>query len=190
MTYTPSEIPAYERGSDRRNTFRTFDTCQCPPRAVRTPREFSTKANPRRSETPLARSDSTIGSTLAAKVSASSVRDRRPNAAASRALRGLPSLAPCAFRAASAAFCPFRDQPAFLFRQRSVEVQHERVCIRAKLGDYERNTLGHEIRNEGYVAGEPVELGNQDRTLRPAGTAAAVGVLVEGVEVSSDPSLT
>src|SRR4051812_40960834 len=37
-----------------------------------------------------------------------------------------------------------RYQPSLLLRQRGVEVQHERISIRAKLGHNERNTLGHQ----------------------------------------------
>jgi hypothetical protein len=53
-------------------------------------------------EIPVAQMASTSGMTLPAKRSASKTCASRPSAAACRALRGLPSLAPCAFRWASA----------------------------------------------------------------------------------------
>ena len=62
---------------------------------------------------------------------------------------------------------PLRDQPPFLLRESSVEVQHERVCIRTQFDDDERHLLRHETGDEGNVPGEPVELGNDDRS--PAG---------------------
>ena len=77
---------------------------------------------------------------------------------------------------------PLGDWPPLLLRQRSVEVQHERVRIRAKLSDDERNTLGHEAGNEGHVAGEPVELGHQDRTFLCPASGQRCGQLRPSVE--------
>ena len=58
-----------------------------------------------------------------------------------------------------------RYQPSLFLCQRSIVVQQERVSIRTKLGDDEWHALGHEASNEGHVAGKPIELGHQDRTL-------------------------
>jgi hypothetical protein len=80
-----------------------------PARAVRTPRVFRALAKPRRSVSPFPRNNSTIGRRLAANASASLVSVRRPRAAASFALRRLPSLAPLAFRAARVAFVSLRS---------------------------------------------------------------------------------
>ena len=69
----PPVFPAYKRalGSGRSIRFLTLETCQRPPRAVRTPRVLSASAIPRRSRMPDARSDPTIGMTFAASRSAS-----------------------------------------------------------------------------------------------------------------------
>jgi hypothetical protein len=42
-------------------------------------------------------------------------------------------------------------------------VQHERVCIRTKLGNDEWDPLSHQPGDEGNVAGEAIELGDDDR---------------------------
>jgi hypothetical protein len=44
-------------------------------------------------------------------------------------------------------------------------VQHEWVCIRAQLSYDERHPLCHEAGDEGHVARQPVELGDDDRIL-------------------------
>jgi hypothetical protein len=48
-------------------------------------------------------------------------------------------------------------------------MQHEWVRVGAELGDDERHSLRHQPRNEMYVAGEAIELGDNDRTFRLAG---------------------
>ena len=75
---------------------------------------------------------------------------------------------------------PSRDHPALLLRQCGVEVQHERVGIGAQLCGDERHPRGHQPGDEGDVAGQPIELGDDDgatsslcscqgcRELRPA----------------------
>jgi hypothetical protein len=68
------ELPAYKSAA-RSITFLTFDTCQRPPRAVRTPQAFRLSANPRRSATPFRRRLSMIGQTDAANASADAVDD-------------------------------------------------------------------------------------------------------------------
>jgi hypothetical protein len=63
-------------------------------------------------------------------------------------------------------------------------VQHERVYIRAQLGDDERNTLSHQAGYEGHVARQSVELGYYDRTFAGAASGQRCGQLrttVEGI---------
>ena len=45
-----------------------------------------------------------------------------------------------------------------MFRQRRVEMQHERVSVAAEFGDDERHALGHEAGNERDIARQPVKL--------------------------------
>ena len=51
----------------------------------------------------------------------------------------------------------FRDHPPFLFGQRGVNVQHERIRVHAQFGNDERHALRHQTRNEHYIAekGDP-----------------------------------
>ena len=44
-------------------------------------------------------------------------------------------------------------------------MQHEGIGIGAEFGNDERNTLRHQPGDEGDVAGEAIELGDDDRTL-------------------------
>ena len=70
---TASHFPGYKSGLaavQRASRLRTFDTCQSPPRAVRTPRQFNAIAIPLRLVTPDFFSDAMIGSTVSAKLSA------------------------------------------------------------------------------------------------------------------------
>jgi hypothetical protein len=102
----------------RSSRFLTVETCHRPPRAVRMPRSLRTVAIAAIPVTPADRIDRITGRTFAAKRSASSVCTVRPSAAASFALRGLPSLVPepsagrglcaCAPRSAAA---PSRPAP-------------------------------------------------------------------------------
>ena len=62
---------------------------------------------------------------------------RRPTAPTAWMLRGLPSLAPAAFRASSLG--ALRDQAALLLRQRGKQVQHERIRVPAGFGDDARS---------------------------------------------------
>jgi hypothetical protein len=48
---------------------------------------------------------------------------------------------------------PLRYEPPLLLGDSSVEVQHERICIRAQLGDDEWHPLGHQPSYEGDIAG-------------------------------------
>ena len=132
------------------------------------PRALSTSAIPPKLVMPVACIARMTGSTLAANRFASAIWTFRPSCAATGALRGFPSLAPCRLRAASAAFVRFADQSAFRLGQRCVEVQHKRVCVRAELGHKERHPLRHQARNEGDVAREPVKLCHDYRAAQPA----------------------
>ena len=97
-------------------------------------------------------------------------------------LRGLPSLAPSAFFAASAASGALRDQPPLLLGQRGVEVQHERIGIAAQFGDDERHALGHQAGDERDIARQAVELGNQHAAFGAAGCSQRGGKLRPAVE--------
>ncbi|SDB58774.1 hypothetical protein SAMN02982931_04733 [Bauldia litoralis] len=44
-------------------------------------------------------------------------------------------------------------------------MQHERICIRAKLGDNEGHTLRHESCNESDITGETIKLRDNNRAL-------------------------
>jgi hypothetical protein len=46
----------------------------------------------------------------------------------------------------------------------SKEVEHQRVNVSAKLGDHERNAMGHETTDEVNIATEAVQLGQRDAT--------------------------
>jgi hypothetical protein len=48
-------------------------------------------------------------------------------------------------------------------------MQHERVCVGAKLGDDERHLVSHRSRNEMHVTRQPIELGDDDRAPPLAG---------------------
>ena len=158
------EFPAYKR-ADRSSRLRTFETCQRPPRAVRTPRSLRAPAKPRRSFTPACpqRIDDRQD------VGRERIRFRRQ--CTMPGCRSLGCIAPIAQLGALS--LPgrqrrpraLRDQPPLLLCQCSVEVQHEGICISPQFGDDEGHTLGHQARYEGHVAGEPIELGHNDRAL-------------------------
>ena len=97
-------------------------------------------------------------------MSASLIDTCRPLAAACAVLVGLPSLIPVVLRS-EGGFCALGDQPALLLGQRRVEVQHEWIGVGAEFGDDERHALGHKAGDEGDVAGEAIELGDDDRAL-------------------------
>ncbi|WP_143748665.1 hypothetical protein [Mesorhizobium sophorae] len=68
------DLPAYKNGSDpqtgfvdRASRLRTFDTCHCPLRAVRTPRLFKAIARPRQLAMPAFCSAVIVGKTASAK---------------------------------------------------------------------------------------------------------------------------
>ncbi len=65
----------------------------------------------------------------------------------------------------------FTDQASLFLSQGGIEVEHERVGIGPKLGDDEWNTLRHQAGDEGDIAREPIELGDDDWA--PGGSAAA-----------------
>jgi hypothetical protein len=48
-------------------------------------------------------------------------------------------------------------------------VQHERINVRPRLRDDERNFLRHQPADEMHVSAQPIQLGDDDRTLAPLG---------------------
>ncbi len=61
-------------------------------------------------------------------------------------------------------------------------MQHERVGVDTQLGDNERHPLGHQAGHEGHVAGETVELGNNDRASVGAPSGQRRGELRAAIE--------
>ena len=96
------------------STFRTEDEPHTPPRAVRTPRAFRAAAISRNEVRPADWISRMIGRILVANWSAAARLAACALIAASAA-RGLPSLAPLAFFAASAALVRCGDQRALFF---------------------------------------------------------------------------
>src|SRR5271165_3980665 len=54
-----------------------------------------------------------------------------------------------------------------LLSEGGVQVQQERLHVRAEIGDQKRRLVRHEPTDEVNVTREPVELGNSDRTCLP-----------------------
>ena len=77
---------------------------------------------------------------------------------------------------------PLGDQPPLLLGERGIEVQHEGIGIGAKLGDDERHALRHQPGDEGDIAGEPVELGDDDGALADSGRGQRGGELRAPIE--------
>jgi hypothetical protein len=77
---------------------------------------------------------------------------------------------------------PLGDQPTLLLGHGSVQVEHERVGVGVKLGDNERRAMRHQSRNEVSVAGQAVELGDDDRRLELPGRGQSGGELRASVE--------
>ena len=97
------------------STFRTFDTCHCPPRRVSMPRSLSAAAMPRSDVIPCRRKSSTTGARSHACWSAFretvslSAAPPFPARLSAAAPLGLPSLTPRAFATASAFSCAVRS---------------------------------------------------------------------------------
>ncbi len=72
---------------------------------------------------------------------------------------------------------PLRNQVALFLGQGRVNVQHERVCIGAKLGHDEGDALGHQARYERYVSREAAEFGHHHSRLGLAGLSKCLGQL-------------
>src|SRR6267142_2514272 len=87
---------------------------------------------------------------------------------------------------ASRFLCPQRIfsslgyQPPFLFRQGSVQVQHERVRIPAEFSHDKRHPLSHQAK--GNVTGKPIELRNDYAAFRTLGGCQGSGQLRASVE--------
>ena len=131
---------------------------------------------PRRLVTPDFCSDAMIGITVSANRSAAG--------SGHRALPRLPAQRWWGCRASCLAACERRGRlgsvpklPPLLLGQSRVEMQHERIGVGAEFGDDEGHTLGHQAGNEGHVAREAIELGNQHRTFRLARCGQRCGKL-------------
>ena len=130
--------------------------CHRPPDGVATPRVVSSAAIARE-DMPRTFMSASSGARLFARLSAAALlRTDRCSAPyyASR-LRGLESILGSS-----------RDHPALLLGKSRVEVQHERVGVRAQLRGDERHPGGHQAGDEGDVAREPIELGDDDGATR------------------------
>ena len=161
--FFPSKKGVPYRAKDRSIRFLTFDTCHRPPRAVRTPRLLSAAASPRRSRTPDARSELDDRQDVGGEDRGFLRLNLSPERRRLGRVASIPQSRALSLPRRQRRPCPLRDQPPLLLGESSVQVQHERVCIRAQFGDDERNPLRHEAGNERDVAGEPVELGDDDR---------------------------
>src|SRR5262245_37072286 len=56
-------------------------------------------------------------------------------------------------------------------------MQHERVDVRSQFGNDKWNPLRHQPADEMYVTAQPVQLGDDDRTLVPLGLGQRGGEL-------------
>jgi len=56
------------------------------------------------------------------------------------------------------------DKRAFFLRKRREQVQDEGVNVRAEISDQERHPMNHQARDEMNITGQPVQLGDCDRT--------------------------
>ena len=134
--------------------------CHRPPDGVATPRVVSSAAIARE-DMPRSFMSASSGARLLARSSAAAlVLDRQvlgamPPKPYTTCLRGLQRI-----------LCASRDHAALLLRQRCVEVQHERVGVGTQLRGDEGHPRGHQPGDEGDVAGEPIELGDDDGAAR------------------------
>jgi hypothetical protein len=72
-------------------------------------------------------------------------------------------------------------------------VEHDGVRVGPELGDDERHPLGHQAGDEGDIAGQPVELGDDDRALgraRRCKRRRELQAPLEGVEALSGLGLS
>src|SRR3981081_4497690 len=111
--------------------FLTEDRCQLLPRGGQIPRPLRALAISLRVFAPAFRIARITGTRFAAKSSAACAWAMRPREPATQRFEGLPSLAPARFLCSQRGFSSLRNQPAFLFRQGSVQVQHEWVRVSA-----------------------------------------------------------
>ena len=58
--------------------------------------------------------------------------------------------------------CACGDQGAFLLGERRIEMQHERIDVRAELGDDKRHLLRHQRGDERNIARQTIEFGDDD----------------------------
>ena len=72
---------------------------------------------------------------------------------------------------------PIGDQRPLFLRKGGIDVQHERVRIRAKLGDDERHPLCHQTRYERHVTRQAAQFRHHHGGLRLAGLRQRLGQL-------------
>jgi hypothetical protein len=84
--------------------------------------------------------------------------------------------------------CAPRDQRPLFLGERSVEMQHERIGVAAKLCDDERHLVRHQAGNEMHIARQAVKLGNEDRAFPLAGLGERCGKLRATVESIRAPA--
>src|SRR5271165_7227129 len=69
-----------------------------------------------------------------------------------------------------------------LLSEGGVQVQQERLHVRAEIGDQKRRLVRHEPTDEVNVTREPVELGDGDRAAQPAGLVERLAQMGPAVE--------
>src|SRR5262249_34971685 len=62
-------------------------------------------------------------------------------------------------------------------RPTRLDVEHERINVRPQFSNDERNLLRHQPADEMHVTAQPVQLGDDDRTLAPPGLGQRGGEL-------------
>jgi hypothetical protein len=75
-----------------------------------------------------------------------------------------------------------RDQRPLILSERRVKMEHKRVRVGAELGDDEQQPLRHQPRNEMHVSGEPIEIRDDNGTVRLASVNEGVAELWTAVE--------
>jgi hypothetical protein len=137
------------------------------------PRPFRAAAICRSVFAPTAWASLTAGATLSANVLAPAEWFALAIARAFASL-GLPSACPRALAAARAANVRSLINLALALGEGRVQVQHERLDVRAQLRDDEWDPMGHQAGNEMDVSAEAIERGNRDGAFTvPAGLGVA-----------------
>jgi hypothetical protein len=77
-----------------------------------------------------------------------------------------------------------RDQVPLLLGQGGVEMEHEGIRVGPQLGHDERHPLRHQAADEGDVAAQAIQLGDDHRALRPPGcgqSGSEMGAAVQSI---------